>query len=84
MAKTHADKNPKTKPGVTGFVQDYNEEPGPTSDLNPDVVTEDSVLPEPRKAEATRGGKRSTAVAAMSTERGGKAIAKPRARKAAK
>jgi hypothetical protein len=36
---------PKTKPGVTGFVQEYNQEAPKTSDLNPDVVTEDSVLP---------------------------------------
>jgi hypothetical protein len=35
---------------VTGFEQDYNQEPGPVQDLNPDAVTEDSVLPTPQKA----------------------------------
>lgn len=39
------DSNPKTKPGVTGFEQDYNEDPGPRQDLNPDVVDDPSVLP---------------------------------------
>jgi hypothetical protein len=68
MAKTHADKTPKTRPGVTGFVQEYNQEPGPRQDLNPDVVTEDSVLPEPlrpkvpakapRKVAGTRKGRK--------------------------
>lgn len=43
------DKNPKARSGVTGFPQDYNEEPGPVQDLNPDAVTEDSVLPTPQK-----------------------------------
>lgn len=38
---------PKTKPGVTGFYQEYNQEPGPRQDLNPDAVTADSVLPKP-------------------------------------
>jgi hypothetical protein len=42
------DSNPKTRPGVTGFEQDYNEEPPPAQDLNPDAVTEDSVLPTPQ------------------------------------
>ena len=53
-----ADSNPKTKPGVTGFVQDYNQEPGARQDLNPDAVTDDSVLPEPLKADATTPTKR--------------------------
>lgn len=54
------DRNPKTKPGVTGFEQDYNEEPPPTQDLNPDAVTEDSVLPTPAKRRDTTetGGER--------------------------
>ena len=39
------DKNSKTKPGQTGFPQEYNQDPGPRQDLNPDAVTEDSVLP---------------------------------------
>jgi hypothetical protein len=48
------DRNPKgSKPGVTGFVQDYNEEPPPSQDLNPDAVTDDSVLPTPRTARTT-------------------------------
>ena len=46
------DRNPKTTPGATGFPQDYNEDPGPRQDLNPDAVTEDSVLPQPLKARA--------------------------------
>lgn len=41
------DSNTKTKPGVTGFVQEYNQEPGARQDLNPDAVTDDSILPEP-------------------------------------
>lgn len=45
---------PKSKPGVTGFYQEYNQEPGPRQDLNPDVVTDDSVLPEPLKAHAVK------------------------------
>lgn len=47
MGIEHRDRNPKTKPGVTGFVQEYNQDPGPRQDLNPDAVTEDSVLPKP-------------------------------------
>ena len=39
------DRNEKTKPGQTGFHQEYNQDPGPRQDLNPDAVTEDSVLP---------------------------------------
>lgn len=40
--------NPKgSKPGVTGFVQDYNEDPGPRQDLNPDAVTDPDSLPAP-------------------------------------
>jgi hypothetical protein len=50
---TRTDSNPKTRPGVTGFVQDYNEEPGPSQELNPDAVTEDSVLPEPSRPKAS-------------------------------
>jgi hypothetical protein len=42
-------RNPKTRAGVTGFPQEYNQDPGPTQDLNPDAVTEDSVLPTPQK-----------------------------------
>lgn len=59
------DRNTKTKPGATGFHQDYNQEPPPTQDLNPDAVTEDSVLPAPRKlapvkvAPAKRGARKS-------------------------
>lgn len=40
--------NPKgSKPGVTGFPQEYNQEPGPRQDLNPDVVDDPSALPAP-------------------------------------
>lgn len=42
--------NAKTKPGVTGFVQDYNQDPGIRQDLNPDAVSDDSVLPTPLKS----------------------------------
>lgn len=49
---------PKTKPGVTGFVQKYNEEGPKTSDLNPDVVTADSVLPTAAKPIAKKPGAR--------------------------
>jgi hypothetical protein len=41
----HTDSNPLTEPGQTGFPQEYNEEPPPSQDLNPDVVTSTSVLP---------------------------------------
>lgn len=41
------DSNPKTRQGVTGFEQEYNQEPGPRQDLNPDAVTDGSVLPKP-------------------------------------
>lgn len=40
-------RNPKTKPGVTGFHQEYNQDPGPRQDLNPDAVADPSVLPKP-------------------------------------
>jgi hypothetical protein len=53
-----ADKNPKTRPGVTGFVQEYNQEGPKTSDLNPDVVTDDSVIPAPHRAAAPEKGAR--------------------------
>lgn len=46
------DRNTKTKPGVTGFQQEYNQDPGPRQDLNPDAVTEDSVLPPAQQAPA--------------------------------
>jgi hypothetical protein len=49
------DKSPKTKPGVTGFYQEYNQEAAPAQDLNPDAVTEGSVLPE-SQTRASRGG----------------------------
>jgi len=40
------DSNPKTKPGVTGFEQEYNDVPAsPAADLNPDAVDDPSVLP---------------------------------------
>jgi hypothetical protein len=60
MAKTSTrrDSNPKTRDGVTGFEQDYNEEPTPAQDLNPDAVTDDSVLPEPSRRQATTTGTR--------------------------
>lgn len=54
MGIEHRDSNPKTKPGVTGFVQEYNQDPGPRQDLNPDVVTEDSVLPKPLETRVTK------------------------------
>lgn len=70
MAKTPStDRNPLTKPGVTGFVQDYNDQPSPTQDLNPDAVTPDSVLPAPqstrvaapaRAPKAARGTRKSS------------------------
>lgn len=48
-----ADKHPQTRSGVTGFVQEYNQEGPKTSDLNPDVVTENSVLPTPDSVRGT-------------------------------
>lgn len=61
MGTEHRDSNPKTKPGVTGFVQEYNQDPGPRQDLNPDAVTEDSVLPEPQKTPAAPRAAKPTA-----------------------
>lgn len=67
------DSNPKTKPGVTGFEQDYNEEPGPRQDLNPDAVTDNSVLPEPLEGgESQRSGRGGTAKARAPKAAGGK------------
>lgn len=41
--------NPKgSKPGATGFVQDYNDQPSPSQDLNPDAVTDPDSLPKPQ------------------------------------
>lgn len=68
-----ADRNPNTKPGVTGFVQEYNQEPGARQDLNPDVVTDNSVLPEPVQPRE-----------AASPRRAAKGTRKARGRKAAK
>jgi hypothetical protein len=48
---------PKTKPGVTGFHQEYNQAPSPVNDLNPDVVTDASVLPKPQAAPAKASAK---------------------------
>jgi hypothetical protein len=55
---TRKDSNPKTKPGVTGFEQDYNEEAPPAQELNPDAVTDDSVLPEPSRSRTAATSKR--------------------------
>lgn len=40
---------PGTKPGVTGFPQEYNDQPGPSQDLNPDAVTNPELLPPPQR-----------------------------------
>jgi len=48
MARSNDDE-PKTKPGVTGFKQEYNQDPGPRQDLNPDVVDDPDALPKPLK-----------------------------------
>lgn len=64
-----ANNVPKSKPGVTGFYQEYNQEPGPRQDLNPDAVTDDSVLPEPLKTEPAP---RVRSVAAKTTKKGSK------------
>lgn len=45
MSTERTDRNTKTKPGATGFPQEYNQEAPPYQDLNPDAVTDDSVLP---------------------------------------
>lgn len=37
-----------SKPGVTGFVQEYNQTPPPSQDLNPDAVADPDALPEPQ------------------------------------
>lgn len=39
---------PKSKPGVTGFAQAYNDQPSPSQDLNPDAVTDPESLPPPQ------------------------------------
>jgi hypothetical protein len=41
------DPNESTARGVTGFHQEYNQEKPTAADLNPDAVTEASVLPKP-------------------------------------
>ncbi len=59
MGTDRADRLPKTRPGVTGFEQEYNQDPGPRQDLNPDAVTDPDSLPEPlesaRAAKAPKG-----------------------------
>jgi hypothetical protein len=40
------DPNESTARGVTGFYQEYNQEPPVAADLNPDAVTAASVLPQ--------------------------------------
>lgn len=57
------DKNPQTRPGVTGFEQEYNQDPGPRQDLNPDAVDDPDSLPPPLSAEKdsqARGSKAKT------------------------
>lgn len=55
MAKTPStDRNPKTRPGVTGFEQDYNDQPAPSQDLNPDVVDDPDALPDPQRPTAPK------------------------------
>ena len=51
------DPNESSARGVTGFHQEYNQDPGPRQDLNPDAVTDASVLPKPLKAEAPKVAK---------------------------
>lgn len=56
MAKSSGE----SKPGVTGFVQEYNQEPAAQqTDLNPDAVTAETVLPTARVApvKTTRAAK---------------------------
>jgi hypothetical protein len=36
-----------TEGGKVGFHQEYNQDPGPRQDLNPDVVADARVLPKP-------------------------------------
>lgn len=59
MGARNAPNAPKTKPGVTGFEQEYNQGPGPRQDLNPDAVDDPDSLPEPLPAnpDATRASK---------------------------
>lgn len=55
-----------SKPGATGFPQDYNDQPSPTQDLNPDAVDDPDSLPPPQntakaaKAPRARKGRKST------------------------
>lgn len=39
------------KEGVTGFYQEYNTDPPPTNDLNPDVTTPTPETPAPKPVE---------------------------------
>lgn len=50
---------PKSKPGVTGFVQEYNDQPSPSQDLNPDAVTDPDSLPEPIKTPKAKAARKS-------------------------
>lgn len=52
--------NPKTRPGVTGFVQEYNQEPGPRQELNPEAVAD----PAPAKAQSAKAPKAAKATKA--------------------
>lgn len=46
-----------SKPGVTGFVQDYNDQPAPSQDLNPDAVTDPGSLPAPATPRGSKAPK---------------------------
>ena len=69
-------KSPEMKPGVTGFVQEYNQEPGPVNDLNPAVLapaptppaTTPGVTGFVQEYNQTPAADSSTAVAPMTTE----------------
>jgi hypothetical protein len=45
------------KENQVGFHQEYNQDPGPRQDLNPDVVSDSSVLPAHQKVSAPKVAK---------------------------
>ena len=55
--RSRRDSNPKTRPGVTGFEQEYNQEEPPRQDLNPDAVSDASVLPPAQAGRAAKAPK---------------------------
>lgn len=64
-----------TKPGVTGFPQEYNQQEPPRQDLNPDVVDNPDTLPPPQTSPNVAGqprGRRKGAAKSTAKRAGGR------------